>query len=310
MSNVTEYKKITAFHPGYYIADIIDDMGITQAEFATRVGTNEKTLSYLVNGQANITNDLAKKLSVMLGTSEKVWLDLQCTYDQQLIEIQKEKDFDEQTRLARMIDYKYFMDVAGLESANNTNEKITNLCKYFKVADLRILLSPDFLVSYQTDVNSVKEKNVINSRAWVQTAINISNNVQTKPYNSQKLKTALPEIKKMTTQKPEKCISGLEKIFAESGVAFVLLPNLKNSGVNGAVKWVKDDRVVLAMNEKSLNSDSFWFLLFHEIKHVMQRKVKKTFISYNEEKIIEENQRLEEEANKFAANCLIAIRFE
>ena len=112
-------------------------------------------------------------------------------------------------------------------------------------------------------MNSVKEKNVINSRAWVQTAINISNNVQTKPYNSQKLKTALPEIKKMTTQKPEKCITRLEKIFAESGVAFVLLPNLKNSGVNGAVKWVKDDRVVLAMNEKSLNSDSFWFLLFH-----------------------------------------------
>lgn len=305
MSNVTEYKKITAFHPGYYIADIINDMGITQAEFATRVGTNEKTLSYLVNGQANITNDLAKKLSVMLGTSEKVWLDLQCTYDQQLIEIQKEKDFDEQTRLARMIDYKYFIDVAGLESANNTNEKITNLCKYFKVADLRILLSPDFLVSYQTDVNSVNEKNVINSRAWVQTAINISNNVQTKPYNSQKLKTAIPEIKKMTTQKPEKCITRLEKIFAESGVAFVILPNLKNSGVNGAVKWVKDDRVVLAMNEKSLNSDSFWFLLFHEIKHVMQRKVKKTFISYNEEKMIEENQRLEEEADKFAANCLI-----
>lgn len=305
MSNVTEYKKITAFHPGYYIADIIDDMGITQAEFATRVGTNEKTLSYLVNGQANITNDLAKKLSVMLGTSEKVWLDLQCTYDQQLIEIQKEKDFDEQMRLARMIDYNYFMEVAGLESANNSKEKITNLCKYFKVADLRILLSPDFLVSYQTDVNSVNEKNVINSRAWVQTAINISNNVQTKPYNSQKLKTAIPEIKKMTIQKPEKCITRLEKIFAESGVAFVLLPNLKNSGVNGAVKWVKDDRVVLAMSEKSLNSDSFWFLLFHEIKHVMQRKVKKTFISYSQEKMIEENQRLEEEADRFAANCLI-----
>ena len=26
MSNVKEYKDIVAFHPGYYIADIIDDM--------------------------------------------------------------------------------------------------------------------------------------------------------------------------------------------------------------------------------------------------------------------------------------------
>ena len=304
MSNIKEYKKITAFHPGYYIAEIIDDMGITQAEFATRVGTNVKTLSYLVNGQANITNDLAKKLSVMLGTSEKVWLDLQCTYDQKLIEIQKAKDFDEQTRLARLIDYKYFMDVADLEFAKNTNEKITNLCKYLKVADLRILLSPDFLVNYQTDVNSSNEKNVINSRAWVQTAINISNKVETKPYNAQKLKSILPEIKEMSSQKPEKCIPKLEKLFSDSGIAFVLLPNLKNSGVNGAVKWVKEDRVVLAMNKKSLKADDFWFSLFHEIKHVLQRKVKTTFINYSEEEMIEENKRLEEEADKFASNYL------
>ena len=65
MSNIEQYKEIVAFHPGYYIAEIIEDMGISQAEFAARLGTNTKTLSYLLNGRANITNDLAKKLSVI-----------------------------------------------------------------------------------------------------------------------------------------------------------------------------------------------------------------------------------------------------
>lgn len=60
MSNVKEYKDIVAFHPGYYIADIIDDMEISQNEFAARMGTTAKTLSKLINGQANISNDLAK----------------------------------------------------------------------------------------------------------------------------------------------------------------------------------------------------------------------------------------------------------
>ena len=96
MSNVNEYKDIVAFHPGYYIADIIEDMGISQAEFATRMGTTAKTLSQLINGQANISNDLAKKLSVMVGTSAEVWLNLQDTYNQKLIEIQQVKDFDAQ----------------------------------------------------------------------------------------------------------------------------------------------------------------------------------------------------------------------
>lgn len=73
MSNVKEYKDIVAFHPGYYIADIIDDMEISQNEFAARMGTTAKTLSKLINGQANISNDLATKLSVMLGTSVEVW---------------------------------------------------------------------------------------------------------------------------------------------------------------------------------------------------------------------------------------------
>lgn len=89
MSNVKEYKDIVAFHPGYYIADIIDDMEISQNEFATRMGTTVETLSKLINGQANISNDLAKKLSVMLGTSVKVWQNLQNTYDQKLLEIQQ-----------------------------------------------------------------------------------------------------------------------------------------------------------------------------------------------------------------------------
>ena len=91
MGNLIKYKDIVAFHPGYYIADIIEDMGISQAEFATRMGTTAKTLSKLINGQANISNDLAKKLSVMMGTSPEVWLNLQNAYDQKLIEIERLK---------------------------------------------------------------------------------------------------------------------------------------------------------------------------------------------------------------------------
>ena len=305
MNNVTEYKDLVAFHPGYYISDIIEDMEITQAEFATRLGTNTKTLSYLINGQANITNDLAKKLSVMLGTSEEVWLNLQCAYDKKLIEIQKKKDIDKQTEIAKLIDYKFFVDVVGLPETKDLSEKIINLCKYFMISDLRIMLQPDFLVNYRTGVSSVSEKNVVNSRAWVQTAINYSQKIDTANYDAAKLKSYLPELRSMTVQKAEVFLPRMKQIFAECGVAFVLLPNLKNTGVNGAVKWINEDRVVLAINNRRLYADVFWFSLFHEIRHVLQRKTKTTFISYTEDKMIEVNKKLEEDANNFATNYLI-----
>lgn len=95
MSNMVEYKDRVAFHPGYYIEDAIEDMGISQDEFATRLGTDIKTLSILLNGQANVTDELAKKLSIMMGTSSDVWLNLQKEYDQALIEIQKFNSFCE-----------------------------------------------------------------------------------------------------------------------------------------------------------------------------------------------------------------------
>ena len=90
MSNIAEYKEIMAFHPGYYIAEVIEDMGISQEEFAIRVGTTPKNISTLVNGQINLSNDMAKKLSAMTGTSVDVWLRLQGEYDKKIIRYSKQ----------------------------------------------------------------------------------------------------------------------------------------------------------------------------------------------------------------------------
>ena len=188
MNSVKEHADIIAFHPGYYIAEIIEDMNISQAEFAARMGTSTKTLSLLINGQSNITNDLAKKLSLMLGTSVELWQNLQNTYDQKLIEIQQNKDFEEQEEIARLLDYKYFVEVAGLSSTRDNHVRISNLCRFLQVSDLRILKAPDYLVNFRTGISEVSEKNRISSGAWIQTAINLAREIDTKPYDAKKLK--------------------------------------------------------------------------------------------------------------------------
>ena len=39
MSNYIEYDDRIAFHPGYYIKEIIDESGLTQRDFAYRLDT-------------------------------------------------------------------------------------------------------------------------------------------------------------------------------------------------------------------------------------------------------------------------------
>lgn len=308
MSNIMNYRDIMAFHPGYYVAEIIEDMGVTQAEFAVRMGTTSKTLSQLVNGQANISNDLAQKLSTMLGTSIEFWLNLQTAFDEKVIEINKEKATDEQAEIVAVIDYSYFVKLANLPSARTVREKIDNLCSYFRIADLRILRQNDFLVNFRTGIATVEDKNIINSRAWLQTALNVAAGIETEPFHADKLKAYIPEIRAMTLQDPEVFLPRLREIFSDCGVAFVLLPYLKNSGINGAVKWINQDRVVLAMNDRRLNADTFWFSLFHEIKHVLQQKTKTVFVSSSKQEMKEMDEKLEEEADTFAQNTLIPMR--
>lgn len=305
MSNITEYKNIMAFHPGYYISDIIEDMGISQAEFAVRVGTTAKNISTLVNGQINLSLDMAKKVSAMTGTSVEMWLNLQEEFDKKIIEIDRAKDLDSQKEVMSEIDYTFFTKIAHLPVTRSISEKIQNLCRYLMIADLRILQQPDFLVNYRTGVPTFNAKNAINSRAWLQTAINVSRSIVTEPYSAEKLKSYLPELRSMTIKSPEEFVPRMQEIFSQCGIAFVLLPHLKNSGINGAVKWVNNDRVVLAMNTRGAYADKFWFTLFHEIKHVFQQKLKTVFISSSNDDFENINAQLENDADRFSSDYLI-----
>ena len=307
MNSKIEYNDIFAFHPGYYISEIIEELGVNQAEFAARMGTTPKTISLLVNGRCNLSNDLALKISAMLGSSVEVWLNLQKVFDEKVIEIEREKSLNEQTEVMQMIDYSYFVEVANLPATKVVSEKITNLCQYLLVGDLRTLKQPDYLVNYRTVINDVQEKNIVNSRAWVQAALNIAKDIDVAPFNDNVLAEYLPEIRSMTLQPPSSFVPRLNDLFSTCGVAFVIMPHLKNSGVNGAVKWYNNQKVLLAVSNRRLYADTFWFSLFHEIKHILQQKTKRVFVSGASE-LIDSDKLLEDDADNFSRDYLIPPR--
>jgi HTH-type transcriptional regulator/antitoxin HigA len=96
----TEYQDIIAFHPGYYLKEIVEDMEITQDEFAKRLNTTPKTISKLLSGQIPLSDDIAMKLSIMLGTDVDLWLNLQKKYDEKLIEIERKKELEKEKSIS------------------------------------------------------------------------------------------------------------------------------------------------------------------------------------------------------------------
>lgn len=75
------------YHPGSYITDVIETLGITQNEFAERIGLSVKIINQLISGNTNITFEIANKFSEFFHTSIELWLNLQKKYDLYLLKL-------------------------------------------------------------------------------------------------------------------------------------------------------------------------------------------------------------------------------
>lgn len=90
MSNYIECNDTVIFHPGYYLNEIIDESGLTREEFAKRLEITPDDLDMLVNGNQNLSTDIASKLSRLLGTTTTYWLNLQQAYDEKAAKMMNE----------------------------------------------------------------------------------------------------------------------------------------------------------------------------------------------------------------------------
>ena len=83
---------IKRFHPGVYIKETLETMEMTAREFSARTGIYERTLSTIINGNEDITFDIAYKLSLYFDNSVNYWTNLQNQYNLYTYEIESEKE--------------------------------------------------------------------------------------------------------------------------------------------------------------------------------------------------------------------------
>jgi addiction module HigA family antidote len=70
------------FHPGeILLEDFLSPGGITQTAFAETLGWTRARLNELIKGKRGITAEAALDLAQALGTSPKLWMNLQATWD-------------------------------------------------------------------------------------------------------------------------------------------------------------------------------------------------------------------------------------
>ena len=103
--------------------------------------------------------------------------------------------------------------------------------------------------------------------AWLFRVRQLARTISPVAYSEQRLRELLPKLRAMTIE-PE-AVADVAAMLLECGVTFVLVEVIGNAKIDGVCLWI-DDRPVIGMSLRLDRLDNFWFVLRHEIEHVLR----------------------------------------
>jgi HTH-type transcriptional regulator/antitoxin HigA len=95
----------------------------------------------------------------------------------------------------------------------------------------------------------------------------VANSISVRQYSEKALRSALTDLQGLLYA-PEEARQ-VPRILAECGVRYVLVEKLPNAKIDGVCFWL-DDSPVIGMSLQHDRIDNFWFVLRHEIEHVLR----------------------------------------
>ena len=299
-----ERKRIVS-HPGVYVKDAIDELGLSQSEFALRTGLSIKNVSTLINGESNITFDVAVKLADFFHNDIEGWINLQIKYNLFLNQEKRQKEYADDWQIVKQFDKGFVTDFLNIQIDSKNREKtVDELRRVFNVASLQNLKNPDMYAFCRTSViKDINEKTIIMRNAWISLAEQIAREMPCEPFDKERIISNTKYLRSLTRKGADGINHLLSDFLYSCGVKLVVLPFLSGSNLSGVTKWNNNGGcVMVAINDCGKDADKIWFSLFHELGHAIQNHKRHMTISYSKNSIQDEE---ENEANLFARNSLI-----
>ncbi len=253
--------------PGATIREQLDDRGMSQKEFAFRMDMSEKHISHLINGDVQLTPEVAMRLEMVLGVPARFWSNLEAIYREKLIKVEAENTMDIEVELIKKLPYKEMAEFGWIPKTRDSHEKVFNTRKYFEVTSLP-LIEHQQVMGIACRRLAVTEKSDLALMAWAQKAKLLARERNTAPINLRELRDAVPEVRSMTVKKPNEFCPRLVELLASCGIALVFLPHLKGSFLQGAT-FADGRKIVVGLTARGKDADKFWFSLFHELAHIL-----------------------------------------
>lgn len=256
-----------AIPPGMTIKEMLVERGMNQKEFAARMDLSEKHVSRLINGDVQLTQEVAFRLDSVLGVAASFWNGLECNYRETLTKVKAENDMEKDEAIARLLPYSEMSSLGWVRATNQIKEKVYFLRQFWEVSKLT-LLDNSMITQIACRRLAITEKSDLALMAWAQKVKLEARQFKTSPINIDRLIAQIQSIRQMTLLPPDTFSKRLQGLLAECGVALVFIPHLKGSFLHGAT-FFDGRKIVLGMTTRGNDGDKFWFSLYHEFAHII-----------------------------------------
>jgi HTH-type transcriptional regulator/antitoxin HigA len=290
---------------GEYLAEVIDDLGMRQAELARRMGRPSQTINEIINGSKAVTSETALQLERVTGVPAHIWTGLEEEYR---LTLARQHEGEQLQLEADFIDVGLYREMAKLgwvRKVRDKVERVRELLRFFGVASLTNLehlraYSPAFRVATPEAASNYA------LAAWLRKGELEARAIQTQPFNAERLVSCLGDLRKMTCQDPGEWVPKATELLANCGVALVVLPHLPKTYANGATFWVSPTKAVIQLSIRGRWTDIFWFSVFHELAHVLLHGKRYPILTASKDRINDKIWRIQEdEADRFAGEVLV-----
>jgi HTH-type transcriptional regulator/antitoxin HigA len=256
--------------PGQLIQALLDSRGWTQRVLAIVLDVDETGINKIVAGKRAVDANLALGLSQIFDVPAETFLQLQKDYDLALARIMSRPDPQLAMRaslfgelpVSEMIRRGW---LKGVDDVRNVHGAEAALCRFFGVQSVdEIEILP----------HAAKKTNVFSEvtpaqLAWLYRVKQIAQQTLVAKYSQSAVADAVNDLRPLLNS--AEAARKVPKILAESGVRFVIVESLPSAKIDGVCFWLDERSPVIGMTLRFDRIDNFWFVLRHEIEHVIRK---------------------------------------
>ena len=264
MSNIEDDFKT----PGQLLQSLLIDRGWTRRVLAAVLEAEETGISKLATDKKAVTPEIALALEEVFNVPAEKFLALQRDYDLAKARLVSRPNPKRMARaqlfgglpVAEMIKRGWLTE-CDVKDMPSVEKSLTRFFGVSSVEEIEILPHAAKRTIVSNSATSVQ-------LAWLYRVKQIASEMIVGRYTRASCLRAIQLLKPLMSAAEE--ARKAPRILAECGIRFVLVETLPSAKIDGVCFWLDADSPVIGMTMRYDRIDNFWFVLRHELEHVLQ----------------------------------------